>query len=1313
MSLCVLIVCLVGLAAPAVAVSRLDWPPDPSLIRNPREIVLPQDDASQELLRRQHDGVQSFLKAHPTWRATIDPFTGSLDRAFGEGLVLEETTGETPAPGQQARGFFARHRALFAAGIEDAGAELVYDEAASRELAGGTRLQTFDLHKDGLEVLGAGLTLGLKDNRVVLISSSALGPVTASTKPKLEPAEAFAALGRWLQRVGGQNIALTTSREPALAIYPVVETRGAASVLRHHLVWILEARPEHARLWESHIAWIDAHDGEVLAFFPEARNAGTCTPDPKQTRALVAGGVRPNLATDPETVVSFPYARVEVGGVLVDADRNGRFPYTGGTVSSTLEGSFFRVHCDNCAFPTQPVAGGDPSGDVDFGEGGGSAGPPTTGNGTSTPADRTTYFHLNQARQLLDKWDNAFFNEIDAYVNIDSTCNAFSSSYILGFFHAGGGCRNTGEIRDVVHHELGHTWDRFDGNEITNGAMSEWKGDLLSLIMSGDSCVGESFSITSFKTTTCNGVRDIDERASGRTDHPVTPGVCPTCATLTRATNNCGTGSHCLGEITGQASWHLLRNLLTGADYITGAPLPAGNPALPPETARWILERLMVAGGPAMQTWDPLAAGVSVYDALMLMDDDDANLANGTPHAAYINAAFSHHGVAESPLVPDSAGCAPLSDPVVTAAVETDARSGLPTVRIDWTPVGGATSFDVFRNTRAGDAFLPLARNVASGPILDTGVMAGAVYRYFVAAVRTTGCAGISPAGNIIPVTVTLPQVRVQTATVTEVPGGSDLDGRVEPGETVAVNVRLAETAGAASATGVTASLAGNSTASPVTSGGPVTYGTVPAGSSTPGPADFKIHIGPSESCGGKVHAVVSASGNEGCWLDSFDIAIDSSVSCAVTPSAFVEVVPGSVQVTGANGDADGIADNCEGITVGYQIRNIGSVASGPAVATVTSPHAGLTFAPAPAVCAFADLGGGATGSCQFTFSLAGAGAAGVPFMLTTDSAGNAAPSRLEIMLGAESNPYVFSTRSFGFEGSLEGWTAQQFSLSGARFFSGAQSARSGSTAISNICGKLTSPAFLLHPAAGSTLSFRIHATIEPLSDFWYDRANVHIIDLGTGKHTLLTPSSGLAYNASGNPDNQVCHVGQQNGWGGLLGGFSSVAFDLSAYAGRRVRIEINYDTDEGDNREGIYIDDVVITNVAPAAAPPDLQTNSCIVPEVSSEIAAVPLDVTLPAPGSFRFEWQDLGGGFQYNLYSGTLGFWYDHGSSPVSCGGAGTGGVFCNGTRCTLDVPEVSLPGGSSYFLTTATAFGLEGTAGFASAGPERNPAQNTCAP
>jgi len=1289
------------------------WPPDASVIRYPEEITVPQDIQAQESLRRAHAGVRDFLASRPGWQATVDPFGGGVDRAFGDGIPLGSAPGESSG-----RGFLARQRGLFAQGVDmdspaAVGTALRYDAAASRPLSTtGARLLQFDLYKDGLPVLGAGLSLGERDGKVILVASRALAPVTASSHPLLDSEAALDAASAFLEMGAPLPGRLTTRRTPALAFYPRLEANGAAQILRHRLVWVMEVKPEEAPEYEWYVAWIDARNGDLLALFPEAPSIGSCNADPNQARATVLGGVRPIRADDPEQVRPFPFARVDVNGTLVDSDLNGRFPYGGGTAGFGLAGRYFKVHCDACTLPAEPIALGGPSGDVDFGTSGASSSVPIAGNGTSTPADRSAYVHLNEARLLLSKWDNAFFDEIDAFTNIASSCNAFSSSYMLGFFVGAGNCRNSAEIRGVVQHELGHTWDRTDGNDITNGGMSEWKGDLLALAMGGNSCEADSFFISGGPSSSCDGVRDIDEAAPGRTDHPLTPSVCPTCATLTRTTNGCGTEVHCLGEIPGQATWHLLKNMIAGADYITGAALPAGNPAIPVEHARWLLERLLIAGGPAMQTFNPTAAGVSIYDAMMLVDDDDANLANGTPHAAYINAAFQHHEIAETPLVTDSPNCAALSDPIVSLTLATDASTGLPVVRLDWTPVGGATSFDVLRNERAGDAFLPLARDVAAGPILDPGVREGVTYRYFVAAVRRSGCAAISPGTNVATVTVNPPDLKVATAVISEVPGRSDGDGRLEPGEEASVQISLREAGGFAAASGVTASVTSASDRSTVTAGGPVAFGAVPAGGTTPGSAPFRIFIGPSEMCGGRVHLVVSASGDQGCWQDSIDVPIDASGSCVASGSAFVELVPGSAHVVSGNGDVDGIADNCEVTTVGYQIRNSGTIASGPALSTVTAPGAGVTLAPAP-TCSVPTLAPGATAPCSFSFSLGGAApAAGIPFDVTSTASAASASSTSRVTLPSESNPPVFGTVSYGFDGSLQGWTAKQFALSSARVFSGTQSAHAGSTTVPNQCGHLTSPPILLNPSGTSTLSFQMYAAIEPLSDQWYDRANVHVVDIATGKHTLLTPATGPVYNASGNEQGGLCHIAGQNGWAGTIGGFSAVSFNLSAFAGRRIQVEVNYGSDEGDDREGIYVDAVTITNATDVPTPADAQGNLCGVPEVSPAAAVVPLDVQ-PLPGSdVRFTWQDLGPGFQYNLYAGSIGTFYSHGSSPLSCSGLGAG-IVCNGATCTFDEPSSGLPPGSSYFLVTATAFGAEGTAGFASNLVERSPAQNTCAP
>ncbi len=1300
---------LVG-AAPTTSSPGEGWPPPASLVRHPEPIVIPQDELSQGAFRRARPDLLEFLSRHPGWKATLDPYTQSVDRAFGDGLPV---AGAGDAE-QQARAFLSDHRRLLAPGLEISGATLVLNAKASRRLADPAVLVTrFDLYQHDLPVLGAGLTLAARNGSVMYLSSSVLGPVAVSPIPKVDLDEAVSSVREYLESGPGPGVDLTVRREPSLAFYPRLDRRGGVNVLRHHLVLIFEVKPEPAPFHEWYIAYVDAHDGEVLAFFPEAQTSGSCDADPGEVHATVRGGVRPNRADDAEVVLNFPFARVDVDGTLLDAGLNGRYPYTGGTATSTLQGKYFRVHCDNCTNPTQPTAGDDGSGDIDFGTGGDSASAPIDGNGTSTPADRSAFFHLNQARSFLDKWDNAFFEEIDAFVNINQVCNAFSSGHILGFYVDASSCNNTGEIRDVVQHELGHTWDRLDGNGITSDATSEWKSDIMALLIGGDSCVGESFRKTGGPTSACSGVRDIDEKAPGRTDHPATPAECPTCATLTLSSNNCS-GVHCFGELPGQATWHLMNNLLTGNDYITGAPLGGSNPAIPAEHARWILERLLIAGGPPMQTFNPTAAGVSIYDALMLADDADGNLANGTPHAQYINAAFSHHELEESPMITDSANCPALADPAVTATVDRDAPTGLPAVRLEWTPDGG-TTYDVLRNTRAGDAFLPLAQDVTSGTLVDVGVQVGVTYRYFVAAARKTGCAAISPGANIQTVTVEPAELQVLSAVVAEVPAGSDNDGLIEPGEQVTIDVTLEEIGGADAATNVTATMTGTSAASTVVSPGPVTFGTVPAGGSSMGASAYEVFLGPSEGCGGAVQVVLSAAGDDGCWQDIIEIPLATSgAGCGATPGAFVEVVPGSATNIGAAGDADGIADNCETTTIEYAIRNAGSLASGSVTSTASTAAPGVTISPVDD-CTVSNLDPNESALCQFSFSLSGATSTGVPFTLTADSMANPAPSVLDVVVDAETDPPVFSTQSFGFEGSFEGWTPRLFDVSSARQSAGSNSAHAGSTTQANLCTRLTSPPFLLDPSMPSTLSFQLFAVIEPFdapTGLWYDRANVHIVDLDTNQHTLVAPSSGTAYNASGNAGAQLCHLSGQNGWAGDLGGFALQTFDLSAFAGRRIQVEINYDTDEGLNLEGIYVDEVTITRAAGATPPADPQADACMVPEVSAPGAPVPLTVVSLPGDVFRIAWEDLGPGFQYNLYPGTIGTWYDHGTSPLICSGLGSG-VTCDGTTCTFDQPGAGLPAGSLYFVVTATAFGSEGTSGFPTTGPERDPAQNTCAP
>ena len=164
--------------------------------------------------------------------------------------------------------------------------------------------------------------------------------------------------------------------------------------------------------------------------------------------------------------------------------------------------------------------------------------------------------------------------------------------------------------------------------------------------------------------------------------------------------------------------------------------------------------------------------------------------------------------------------------------------------------------------------------------------------------------------------------------------------------------------------------------------------------------------------------------------------------------------------------------------------------------------------------------------------------------------------------------------------------------------------------------------------------------------------------------------------------------------------------FDLAPWNGREIRLEINYSSDGGDDREGIYVDDVVIAGAYRPQA--DVQSNACdFSPEVSPVGAGVPLTVARNGAGA-TLSWEDLGAGFIYNLYSGTVGGWFDHGMAPLSCAGAG---VTCDGVQCSWS--SGSLPPGQAYYLVTASRGGREGPSGFLSTGGLRDPAADSCLP
>ena len=269
---------------------------------------------------------------------------------------------------------------------------------------------------------------------------------------------------------------------------------------------------------------------------------------------------------------------------------------------------------------------------------------------------------------------------------------------MLNFYRSGGGCANTGEIASVFLHEWGHGLDDKDGG----GFESPWEAyaDISSFLVTHQSCIGRGFKTSNCGgygdgCTSCKGIREMDySKLASNT--PRTPSNFPAaCAGPDPDyVGPCNKGSHCEAYLAGETFWDLATQDLTAA-------------GIDQQTAWQIVDRLWFvsrngSAGPGYgcgATASQRSCAVTAWmQQIRVVDDEDGNLANGTPHAAAIFAAFNRHqiqcGLATDATNLSTTSCPALTTPIVTA---TSGTSG--SVQLSW-PSGGAAvrRWNVFRN---------------------------------------------------------------------------------------------------------------------------------------------------------------------------------------------------------------------------------------------------------------------------------------------------------------------------------------------------------------------------------------------------------------------------------------------------------------------------------------------------------------------------------------------------------------------------------------------------------------------------------------
>lgn len=409
-------------------------------------------------------------------------------------------------------------------------------------------------------------------------------------------------------------------------------------------------------------------------------------------------------------------------------------------------------------------------------------------------------------------------------------------------------------------------------------------------------------------------------------------------------------------------------------------------------------------------------------------------------------------------------------------------------------------------------------------------------------------------------------------------------------------------------------------------------------------------------------------------------------VTASPQPGPSVVYQTGSAAVTADSGDHDNVADNCELATVQVNLFNDGNTPlTNVRLSSVSSSHPGVQIA-STVPQSIANLGVGGSAPALFKFNLGRNGSPAacgesLPFSVTVSS--DQSPSSTRSFSLTAERDLAAGPFTYGFESDFSGWTVTTGSFT--RVAGGAP----GSTGFSlhsrnanSICDAIASP--IVTPGAGSTMTMWVSYAIE--TPTIYDRAVVRAINTLTGVKTLLVPT-GAPYTTTGDSATLCDGIDQLQGWAGSNGpSWQQASFNLSAFAGIPIQIEVRFSTDGSAlGTQGFWFDQVQITNASQVTC--DAQANACsaLPAEVSAPASPVPFTIQKNG-GGYDLRFSEVAGATRYNLYGGTLGSLtsgvYDHASTGGIC--SITDGIGGDG-QVLASVSAASLPQ-NDYFLVVA---------------------------
>ena len=531
----------------------------------------PADLAGAEAIRR-------FKQMHgQAWRVLYDDNTNVPLRIYGQGIPVPGSVANPVIAENAARALLGEQINLLAPGARPSEFALtVNDHQPTRNM----RSLKFQQKREGLDVLGGAVTFTFKNDRLFVIGSTAIPNLTAHAQPRsVSDAKATAFATDWVR----SDVATTTSLRSIEGPFmlPLVHTDG--SVLAHTVVRVtLDAEP--IGRWA---VYVDSVTGQPVAREQKLMFATATVNFDVPNRYPQNGRINK------------PARGAQVGtGLTVAAD--GKINFTGTTANLTIKcvSTFVKV-LNSGGSALSAAATVMDGGTLNF----------SRATNEFDDAQLQTFVSMGIVKARMKKMRPQLTwldQSINATVNINDVCNAFSDGTNVNFFRKGGSgglnCENTGRLLDVTMHEVGHS---FHNHVITtgdfDGALSEGISDYFAVDITEDPGMGKGF----FADAPEDAMRDCD--------------------TIPEATWPSNAEIHTKGIIIAGALWDARKNFKAALG-------DAGVDSLNESFA------------------DALARAVDIptmYTEILASDDDDGNLANGTPNKCLIDDAFARHNLTD------------------------------------------------------------------------------------------------------------------------------------------------------------------------------------------------------------------------------------------------------------------------------------------------------------------------------------------------------------------------------------------------------------------------------------------------------------------------------------------------------------------------------------------------------------------------------------------------------------------------------------------------------------------------------------------